>query len=215
MKTLKFLTLLLIAGTISFTSCKKDDDEPVVETPDSTIKTGDISLSSTQMYKDHWVYFSFTTLAEVAGIDSTNYTTKTNWDIAFHSRLGRTNSGASTSVDAKGGLAKAGTTNFDIVDKALGGYTLADDSVSIVTGIGNYGPTYKKVSGNTYFNDAFDVDHSQQPPVYTPTKEVYIVKTADGKYAKIQITSYFNDEGESGHITFKYAYQSDGSENLK
>ncbi len=215
MKTLNFLTLLLIAGTIGFSSCKKDDDKPVEETSETTLKTGEISLSSTELYKDDWVYFSFATGAQVNGVDSTNFTTKTNWDIAFHSRLGRTNSGASSDTEAKGGVYYANSTDFDVIDKAIENTVLVDDSVSLITGIGNYGPTYKKVSGNEVFDGAFDVDYTQHPPVYTPTKKVYVVQTATGKYAKIQITSYYNAEGESGHITFKYAYQSDGSTNLK
>ena len=215
MKTLKIFTLLLIAGTIGFTSCKKDDDEPTEETTtNETLKTGEISLSSTELYKDDWVYFSFETGTEVSEIDSTNYTTKTNWDIAFHSHVGRTNSGASTK-EGKGGIYVVADTDFNNIDKADANNFAVDDSVNIVSGIGIYMPTFKKVSGNAVFADAFDVDDSVHPPLYTPTKKVFVIKTANGKYAKIQITSDHNAESESGHITFKYAYQTDGSTSLK
>ena len=39
---------------------------------------------------------------------------------------------------------------------------------------------------------------------------VYVVRTADGKYAKILIESFHNAEGKSGYINMKYSYQPDG-----
>ena len=53
------------------------------------------------------------------------------------------------------------------------------------------------------------------PPVYTPNEHVYVVKTADGKYAKVIFNGFYNDKGESGYITFTYVYQTNGSINLK
>ncbi|PIE88342.1 MAG: hypothetical protein CSA04_02390 [Bacteroidetes bacterium] len=44
--------------------------------------------------------------------------------------------------------------------------------------------------------------------------EIFVVKTADGKYAKVWLKDYFNADGESGHVTMKYSYQPDGSTKL-
>jgi len=41
-----------------------------------------------------------------------------------------------------------------------------------------------------------------------------VVKAADGKYAKMIVQNYYGTDG-SGFVTFTYAYQADGSTNLK
>ena len=204
--------MIALGFSVLFSSCKKD--EPVEEeNTNPTINTGEVTLSKTELYKDDWVYFSFETLAEVSGLDSLNYKDNTNWDIAFHSRLGRTNSGFSTN-NGIGGIYEAGT-DFSAVDVANESALITDSIIKLITGI-NYttGPIYKDVTGNITFDSAISVDNSQ-PPIYTANNMVYVVKTAKGRYAKIQITSFADDQGNSGHIVFKYAYQTDGSVKLK
>jgi HmuY protein len=45
-----------------------------------------------------------------------------------------------------------------------------------------------------------------------PKPNVYIIRTADGKYAKMRIISYYCDGGQaSGCFTIEYIYQGDGS----
>ena len=55
----------------------------------------------------------------------------------------------------------------------------------------------------------------EMPPIITSKNEVFAVKTADGKYAKMQFLDYYNKEGVSGFVTVRYVYQPDGSVYLK
>jgi hypothetical protein len=213
MNKLKLTAVLFLVAILSVTACKKDEENNDDNTDSSTLKSGTVTLDKTEMYKDDWVYFSFETLAEVEGIDSTNFNSRTDWDIAFHSRLGRTNGGNS-------GVGKAGIFDTEITDYSSiihvdTNLLTSDTTVLLITGIGNMGPTYKTVPGNTTFDSAFDVDFTQHPPSYTATKNTFVLRTAKGKYAKIQIQNYFDEHGESGHITFKYTYQTNGSTELK
>ncbi len=213
MKQIKFLTVIALLAIVSFTSCKKDEEtQPSDTNTNENLVTGTVTLSSNELYKDDWTYFSFSTQAEVSGIDSINFNTLTTWDIAFHSRLGRTNGG--NSCIGEGAVYDAGTSDFDAVKTVDTTAFIQDTTVNLITGIGSYGPTYKQVPGNTTFDSAFSVDYTQHPPVYTSNNKVFVVKTSDGKYAKIQILSYYNDKGESGYIKFKYAYRKDGSMNF-
>ena len=52
------------------------------------------------------------------------------------------------------------------------------------------------------------VTRSGMPPVYSVQPNVYVVRTKEGKYAKIQFTSYKGGEtgDETGFATFTYAY---------
>ena len=49
-----------------------------------------------------------------------------------------------------------------------------------------------------------------------------VIKTADGKYAKLEVLSYYKDApasptaaDPSGYYKFRYSFQSDGTKNLK
>lgn len=49
-----------------------------------------------------------------------------------------------------------------------------------------------------------DYKQGAQGPTYSYNNWVYVVKTAAGKYAKIQLTDYKNAKNQTGFITFKY-----------
>ncbi len=211
MNKLKLISVLFLATILSISACKKDEE--IKNDDSSTLKTGTITLSKTELYKDDWVYFSFETSAEVSGIDSTNFNTRQDWDIAFHSRVGRTNGGNSGIGHAA--IFDTQITDFNSIVHVDTNLLISDTTAQIITGIGNMGPTYKTVPGNTTLESAFIVDFTQHPPSYNATKNTYILRTANGKFAKIQIQSYFDNHGESGHIVFKYAFQTNGSTDLK
>jgi hypothetical protein len=44
-----------------------------------------------------------------------------------------------------------------------------------------------------------------------PKPRVYAIRTADGRYAKLEIVSYYCPEAVSGCLTFRYAYQGSGA----
>ena len=50
--------------------------------------------------------------------------------------------------------------------------------------------------------------------VLVPKPLVYLVRTHDGKYAKMHILSYYCANKSAGCLTFEYVYQGDGSHRL-
>ena len=78
---------------------------------------------------------------------------------------------------------------------------------------GGLPPPTKMSTANAELSKA--IGFTGPPPAYTPNEHVYVVKTADGKYAKMIITSFYNEKAESGYITFSYVYQADGSTDLE
>lgn len=44
--------------------------------------------------------------------------------------------------------------------------------------------------------------------------EIYVIRTADGRFAKIEVISYYCPGATPGCFTFRYAYQGDGSRRL-
>lgn len=53
--------------------------------------------------------------------------------------------------------------------------------------------------------------YSWSSHVLTPRGHVYAVRTADGRYAKLEVVSYYCPGAMPGCLTFRYAYQGDGS----
>ncbi len=210
-KTIKFLGMALIGLSVVITSCEKDEtiDEPAV---DNTVK---VSLSTkNNEIVDHWVYYSFETKGEVSGIDSSNFKTSEAWDIAFHSRHIRLNGGTS-------GMGMAEAYDASVVDwtsikeATENGYTKDAFADSILyAGNGPTGPIMIGTDLNMVFENAFDFDANTHPPTYLANKNVYVFKTRTGKYAKIMLTDYYNDKGESGYISFKYVLNTGGGQEL-
>jgi hypothetical protein len=47
--------------------------------------------------------------------------------------------------------------------------------------------------------------------VLTPKPHVWAVRTADGRYAKLEMLGYYCPGAQPGCPTFRYVYQGDGS----
>ncbi len=205
--SIKLLSLVLLSSSLIFSSCEKEEE---VEEPVVTINTGTVSLTKqNNVTPDVWVYYSFTTMAELSGIDSSNFATSTDWDIAFHSRHVRLNGGQSGA--GMGESYDAGIVDFDGLTDANETTFVKDSTIQIYAGMGDFGPIYITSPASTVFENAFDYDENTHPPTYSASNHVYVFKTQAGKYAKIQLLDYYNETGDSGYITFKYSYQTDGT----
>ena len=58
-------------------------------------------------------------------------------------------------------------------------------------------------------------DYGYASHLLEPRGHVYGVRTADGRYAAIEIASYYCQGAESGCLTFRYVYQGDGSRSFE
>jgi hypothetical protein len=212
MKNKKLLLGLLMTAIFSgfFISCDDDDDD------DSTpAKYNTLSLDT----KDYglWYYYTFdgnkivgTGSADPEAADDAKWKQRTDWDLAFHRYNVRTNSG--TSGVGKGGMLEASETDFDKVLAApTTGYT-ADESVEI-----SITPAHPPVMGPTAGSKVCDgwASYNHNEGAWVFAEKVFIIKTADGKYAKIWLKSFLDEEDNSGKITMEYSYQADGSTSLE
>lgn len=201
---IKFLSIaLLLVGVAMFsTSCEKNEPQK----DNSTTYT----LSRKTGYSNDWIYFSFSTGKEVTGITEKNKTERLDWDIAFNVNNMRTNSGKSGK--GKGGAIALKETDLSKVATApTTGYEV-DKDIDIIEKIPPMPPLMMKSTGNQVLAKAITFDGP--PPRYTIEKNVFVIKTADGKYAKIKFSSFYNKEGKSGYVSFKYVYQADGGVNF-
>ena len=199
MRNFKIITVALLGVVMAFTACKKDPVEV------SDVKAKEVKLSRKTDYGNDWIYYSFVDEKEVSGLDETSSKTSDSWDIAFNRYNVRTNSG--DSGNGQGGAYDAGKVDWtSIIEANETGYTV-DDTIQIVEAFTGQGVTYMTSNGNDVFKGCIDLEYGAQGPAYTPNDHIYVMKTAKGKYAKVWITGFYNDAGESGYISFKYSYQ--------
>lgn len=78
---------------------------------------------------------------------------------------------------------------------------------------GYLGSVAGRDSSSTVFEDWYDYGFTSH--LLEPKPAVYAIRTADGRYAKLQILSYYCPEAVSGCVTFRYAYQGSGARALR
>jgi hypothetical protein len=206
MKTNRQILFLLTLALLAFASCQKDDPAPVTITASTVTNlpadppSGGYDPMSGQPIgvTKKFTLFSFKTGAIVANADSAT----TNWDLGFNGTTIIVNSGTSGPGTA-GAQVLAGV--FDeIIEAPESGYG-TDDKTTVPA-------TYAipRGSGNGWYN------YNPSTNVISPIAgRVIVVKTSEGKYAKMEILSYYKDSPVtpvSGdidrHYTFRYVYQS-------
>ncbi|MEG8947766.1 HmuY family protein [Rosettibacter firmus] len=143
-------------------------------------------------------YFRFSDSTIVTGAD----TLSDKWDIAFKNTTIYTNSGVSG--PGKGGAILLKNTDFyDLKELPAEGYRVdAENSPAIPTG-----------SGNGWYL------YNSETHIITPIPGIVLaIKTGNGKYAKVQIISYYYGSpanptlsDKSKFYSFRYVYQPNGS----
>ncbi|HWA35366.1 MAG TPA: HmuY family protein, partial [Cyclobacteriaceae bacterium] len=133
----------------------------------------------------------------------------TKWDIGFNS----------TNIIVNGGTSGPGQGAGQVVSGIFADITTAP-TTGFVQDNKNATPTavyaIPRGSGNGWYT------YNQSTNIVTPTAgKVLVFKTADGKYAKVEILSYYKGSpnpptatSTDRYYTFRYVYQADGSTKL-
>ncbi len=183
-----------------------------------TFVPAEVKMIKNQYIKDYdtWYYFSFKEgkiigrgNADPASGDDAAWKERSDWDIAFHRNNVRTNGGLSG--NGMGEVMMLRTKDFNSVKTVPenGEYT-KDTEYKRFAIKPDMPPVFLTTTLNRAMNKWCDYDHDKGAWVIE-LKNVFIVKTADGKYAKIKFINFLNDADDTGFISFKYAYQADGS----
>ena len=136
---------------------------------------------------DQWRYFDFSRGSEVSRADPLS------WDLAFRRFHIIANGGSGFA--GRAGIVDLGVVAFDSVREApLAGY------VQTATGR----DTTNAAIARWY-------DYGLTSHVLKPKPHVWVVRTADGRYARLRIVSYYCPGARAGCITFNYVYQGSGS----
>jgi hypothetical protein len=214
MNTLKSILSVALIGVCaaSFTSCKKDDPTPSVLSATTFTNlaadppSGGYSATTGQpigVTKKNTL-FSFATGKVVANTDSAT----TKWDIGFNG----------TGIIINSGTSGPGAAQAQVVAGLFDTYATAPDA-GYLKDNKNASPAFYAItrgSDNGWYH------YNSSTNIVTPIAgKIIVVNTADGKYAKMEILSYYKDSPVSPaatstdrYYTFRYIYQADGSKKL-
>jgi hypothetical protein len=136
---------------------------------------------------ERWRHFSFRLGSVVDAADASG------WDLAFRRYQILANGGPGYA--GKGGIRNLGELRFDDVRAVPDRDYVANDS----------NPDPRNLAIVNWYGYGF-LSH-----VLTPKPRVWAIRTADGRYAKMEIVSYYCPGSRPGCITFRYVFQGDGS----
>jgi hypothetical protein len=193
-----FYVLTLLIGLAA--GCSKENSNLPIQSQSFEIN----STSSTI-----WKYFSF---AENDTIVVSDPLTSKEWDLAFQRYRIKTNGGLSgNGLGSAANSYLKGQIGFDALKIVPDTATFsADASVNIAVQQG-----YATYVINPEINTWFTIELAAQGTQIVPSDYIFFVKTGDGKYAKVWFKRYYSATNLSGHITFQYKYQPDGSKSLE
>jgi len=141
--------------------------------------------------RDLWVYFSFSTEAEVSPEDAAN---SPDWDLAFQRFNIISNGGASGSGGAAVAILEGAS--FDDVSQAPADGYLEDQPDSD--------------DDDTVIDSAFAegdgwYDYDSSDNTLSPKPIVYVVRAPSGAYYKLALLDYYDAAGSSAHPSFSWA----------
>ncbi|THU37237.1 hypothetical protein FAM09_20025 [Niastella caeni] len=206
----KFSIWIVAALVVTTSACKKDSDSSSAPLEAKTVNDINSNPADNGGYA---MYFNLTTGTTVAAADSNS----TKWDIAFRTTTIKINSGTSGPGTA---AAQIVSTGFDdLIEAPAEGYaTDSDAGYAIPTGANKGWYTYTGAAAS-----------GPQHAILPIAGKTIVVKTANGKYAKIQIVSYYKGNPNittaefadlttrslGGYYTIRYMIQADGSRKLQ
>lgn len=154
-------------------------------------RVGPVTYTVDASSSDRWVHFDFSRGAVVEDPEPLG------WDLAFRRFHVIANGGAA--FGGEGGIQAVDGLPLEAVAEAP-----RDGYVATEAGRDSVNPAM-----------ASWYDYSWLSHVLTPRLATYVVRTADGRYAKLQILGYYCPGARPGCITFRYVYQGDGSRRLQ
>ncbi|SFN95841.1 HmuY protein [Capnocytophaga haemolytica] len=191
----------LFAGAMMFTACSKDDDKPLppnlgIVQPEAQDKGNGVKEVQYFNAENDWAYFSFES-GKAVQVDNPR-TSGENWDIALKREYLKTNGGKSGVGNAE--VVNTNETDFAKVTKYPAEGYVKDVEETVKSK--RPGAPDETFSHNKTFDAWYDYDVKTH--ILTSKKEVYVVKTAKGKYVKFQITDYYNATKKGAYYTFQY-----------
>ncbi len=184
----------LLVGAVLFVAGSLDRPRPPEFAPSVTAPeevggrlAGPRRYTIDATHEREWRYFDFSRGSRIDDPDPLS------WDLAFRRNRIIVNGGGG--FPGRAGVIDLGELPFDRVETAPPrGYK------GTIAGRDSVQPALEEW-----------YDYGFTSHVLEPRPRVYAIRTADGRYAKLQVVSYYCPGARGGCMTFRYVYQGDGS----
>lgn len=188
------VTALLLVGAVTLIlfSLRRPTVAERLPTPPDPRAAGD-SLVGPVVYtvdassSGEWAFFDFSRGSAVEDPEPAS------WDLGFQRFYIVANGG--DGFGGRGGLLDLGPVAFD--------------SVTVVPERGYVASEADRDTTNAATEEWYDYSFSSH--LLTPRPRTYAVRTADGRFAKLEVLGYYCPGARPGCLTFRYAYQGDGT----
>lgn len=150
-----------------------------------TIVDGDVTIDATD--EKLWVYFNLSDQQVVEPADPENDTT---WDIGLKRYNVKLNGGISGVGEVE--AAELMSEDYSLLQMAPADGYMTDEADSDGDGVDEY------ALGTWY-------DYDYMTHVLTAADKVYVLRTVNGAYVKLQFQDYYDDAGTSAMVQFSYA----------
>lgn len=127
------------------------------------------------------------------------------WHFALHRYDCKTNGGAVCETSF-GSIAQLQAAGAPVEGNFVEDIPTDSQIITDVSGMMEGNLVYAESDYNTEFSKWLDLDLSGMPPTYTPSNKVYLLRIKDGEMAAIRFTSFANDSGMKGYISFDYVF---------
>ncbi len=216
MKKVNLFLINVIVAILFLSSCEKDDNNKPnnpntpndEEVDNNTPKTIDVELKYNN--DSNFVYYSFND-NKIVSISNSDAKNNANWDIAFLGCNGKTNSGTSGKENVA--IIRTDCDDFESIQSAEpfinSEYWETDALTETPLVLTKNTPTSKIESLNPLLQSFGWFTLYTEPTEIVVKEEVFIIRTTENKYAKIQ----FSQPKEIGTVKFKWQFISETENN--
>lgn len=187
--------MALVAASLVLGTLRRPELPAYAPTPPAPMEAGTSLVGPRTVTVDarddeRWAFFDFSRGTVTGRPDPLG------WDLAFRRHEIVANGGGD--LPGRGGIRPIEAVPFDSVAALpAAGYTLTETDRDTVN------PAIHKW-----------YDYGFTTHLLTPRPIVWAIRTADGRYAKMEILSYYCTGAVGGCLTFRYVYQGDGSRDV-
>ena len=188
------VTLLAVVTVVLVTASLRREEPPTfVPSPPAPEEVGETRVGPRVVTVDArdgdaWTFFDFSRSSVVED------PSREGWDLAF--RRDRIIVNGGPGFAGRAGAVRLGALPFDSVRRAPSDGWVATEADSVHPALEEW------------------YDYSMLSHLLTPKPDVWAIRTADGRYAKVELLSYYCPGAVSGCTTFRFLYQGDGSRDL-
>lgn len=215
----KLLMTAVVAGIFTIVSCKKDSGKEPDKPQNEDVK----EVKNLNVSSNDWVYYSFEGNKTVAENES--------WDVAFRQYDIKTKEGVLNTKKKNFEEVKEAPSDGYITDierYTFQGRVLTKNVSSPVISMGYSEYFWQFITERGIINNIPEGEreavkatlvhdngwqtfsYAQGGPSFQNNGWIYVVKMANGKFAKVHLTSFTDDKNAPFFVTFKYKISKDG-----